>query len=148
VQATNKELEKFKYVLDYKLPEMRKDAEPKEEAMGAMRETIRELDAEMQREYTSTLGLEAGMAERAAQVEAAQVWNISFPALSLLARPQTSHTPSAFQSQLTRTLQHSCAANPRGEKTCFSSALSRVHGTRTPHCYLNHPLTPSFPSPG
>jgi WD40 repeat protein len=72
LKSSNKELEKFKYVLDFKLREMRKDAEPKEEALGAMRDTIRELDAEMQKEYASTLEREAGLAERGAQVEALQ----------------------------------------------------------------------------
>jgi len=72
VKAANKELEKFKYVLDYKLREIRRDVEPKDEAIGAMRETIRELDAEMQREYASTLSLETQLAEKQTRIESVQ----------------------------------------------------------------------------
>ena len=48
LKAKNKELEKFKFVLDYK---------------------IRELDDELQRDYKTSVGLEHGLAERQAKIE-------------------------------------------------------------------------------
>lgn len=51
LKAKNKELEKFKFVLDYKLRELAKEIEPRDEQIMQMRETIRELDNELQRDY-------------------------------------------------------------------------------------------------
>ena len=51
LKAKNKELEKFKFVLDYKLRELAKEIEPRDEQIMQMRETIRELDDELQRDY-------------------------------------------------------------------------------------------------
>ena len=48
LKAKNKELEKFKFVLDYKLRELRKEIEPCDEQIGGMRDTIKELDDELQ----------------------------------------------------------------------------------------------------
>lgn len=51
LKAKNKELEKFKFVLDYKLRELAKEIEPRDEQITKMRETIRELDDELQRDF-------------------------------------------------------------------------------------------------
>jgi len=51
LKAKNKELEKFKFVLDYKLRELKKEIEPRDEQIMQMRETIRELDEELQHDH-------------------------------------------------------------------------------------------------
>ena len=68
LKAKNKELEKFKFVLDYKLRELAKEIEPRDEQIMQMRETIRELDDELQRDYKTSVGMEHGLAEKQASL--------------------------------------------------------------------------------
>ena len=72
LKAKNKELEKFKFVLDYKLRELAKEIEPRDEQIMQMRETIRELDDELQRDYKASVGMEHGLAEKQAKIESLQ----------------------------------------------------------------------------
>merc|ERR1712196_540019 len=48
-----KEREEFKFVLDYKIKELRKQIEPKDLEINGMKETIKEMDAELER-YNKT----------------------------------------------------------------------------------------------
>ena len=59
-------------MLDYKLRELAKEIEPRDEQIMQMRETIRELDDELQRDYKTSVGLEHGLAERQAKIESLQ----------------------------------------------------------------------------
>lgn len=43
------ELEKFKFVLDYKIKELKKQIEPREQEIGNMKEQIKEMDQELER---------------------------------------------------------------------------------------------------
>lgn len=43
------ELEKFKFVLDYKIKELKKQIEPREEEIAEMKEQIKEMDGELER---------------------------------------------------------------------------------------------------
>ena len=61
---------------------MRKEIEPRDEQIGGMRDTIKELDDELQRDYRSSVALEQALAER--QVR----WDLS----------QTQHTAHACSS--------------------------------------------------
>ena len=72
LKAKNKELEKFKFVLDYKLRELAKEIEPRDEQIMQMRETIRELDDELQRDYKASVGMEHGLAEKQAKIDSLQ----------------------------------------------------------------------------
>jgi hypothetical protein len=72
LKAKNKELEKFKFVLDYKLRELAKEIEPRDEQIMQMRETIRELDEELQRDYKVSVGMEHGLAEKQAKIASLQ----------------------------------------------------------------------------
>lgn len=72
LKAKNKELEKFKFVLDYKLRELAKEIEPRDEQIMQMRETIRELDDELQRDYKTSVGMEHSLAEKQAKIESLQ----------------------------------------------------------------------------
>merc|ERR1711977_316143 len=53
LKKKNQELEKFKFVLDYKIKELRKQIEPKDLEINGMKETIKEMDAELER-YNKT----------------------------------------------------------------------------------------------
>merc|ERR1711907_829436 len=53
LKKKNQELEKFKFVLDYKIKELRKQIEPKDMEINGMKETIKEMDAELER-YNKT----------------------------------------------------------------------------------------------
>ena len=69
LKAKNKELEKFKFVLDYKLRELAREIEPRDEQIMQMRETIRELDDELQRDYKTSVGMEQGLGEKQAKID-------------------------------------------------------------------------------
>jgi len=72
LKSKNKELEKFKFVLDYKLRELAKEIEPRDEQIMQMRETIRELDDELQRDYRSNVSLEQLLAEKQGKIDSLQ----------------------------------------------------------------------------
>lgn len=58
LKKKNQELEKFKFVLDYKIKELKKQIEPREVEVAEMRETIRAMDAELERYHSSNAGLD------------------------------------------------------------------------------------------
>jgi hypothetical protein len=45
----SQELEKFKFVLDYKIKELKKQIEPREEEIAEMKGQIKEMDGELER---------------------------------------------------------------------------------------------------
>lgn len=49
------QLEKFKFVLDFKIKELKRQIEPRETEIGSMKEQIKEMDREL--EQVSTLYL-------------------------------------------------------------------------------------------
>lgn len=46
MKKKNQELEKFKFVLDYKIKELKKQIEPREDDIKAMKDQIQEVDIE------------------------------------------------------------------------------------------------------
>ena len=48
LKKKNQELEKFKFVLDYKIKELKSLIEPKEEEIDQYKEQVREMDQELQ----------------------------------------------------------------------------------------------------
>lgn len=58
LKKKNQELEKFKFVLDYKIKELKKQIEPREEEIGGMREQIKEMDGELERYHGSNAALD------------------------------------------------------------------------------------------
>ena len=48
LKRKNQELEKFKFVLDYKIKELKRDVVPREEEISRMKETTNEMDNELQ----------------------------------------------------------------------------------------------------
>lgn len=49
LKKKNQELEKFKFVLDYKIKELKKQIEPREQEISDMKEQIKEMDGELER---------------------------------------------------------------------------------------------------
>ena len=47
LKKKNQELEKFKFVLDYKIKELKRDIGPREEEIAKMREQTNEMDKEL-----------------------------------------------------------------------------------------------------
>jgi len=57
-KAKNKELEKFKYVLDYKLQLMKNEIEPRDVQIGDLKDSISDLDQELQHDLRINFQLE------------------------------------------------------------------------------------------
>jgi len=49
LKKKNQELEKFKFVLDYKIKELKKQIEPREQEIVDMKDQIKEMDGELER---------------------------------------------------------------------------------------------------
>ena len=58
LKRKNQELEKFKFVLDYKIKELKKQIEPKMEQIAAMKEQINKMDMELERYHKNNSNLE------------------------------------------------------------------------------------------
>ena len=61
--ANNLELEKFKFVLDYKIKELKKQIEPREREIRANQEQIHEMESELERFHKSNTQLELALTE-------------------------------------------------------------------------------------
>ena len=48
MKKKNQELEKFKWMLDYKIKDLRTMIEPREAEIGAMKEQVKEMDLELE----------------------------------------------------------------------------------------------------
>lgn len=58
LKKKNQELEKFKFVLDYKIKELKKQIEPREEEIAEMKEQIKEMDGELERYHKTNASLD------------------------------------------------------------------------------------------
>eukprot|EP00730_Choanoeca_flexa_P000903 TRINITY_DN10389_c0_g2_i3.p1 TRINITY_DN10389_c0_g2~~TRINITY_DN10389_c0_g2_i3.p1 ORF type:complete len:1202 (+),score=338.92 TRINITY_DN10389_c0_g2_i3:34-3639(+) len=63
LKKKNQELEKFKFVLDYKIKELKKQIEPREQEIKNMQRQIAEMDAELARYHASTKAQDLNIAE-------------------------------------------------------------------------------------
>uniref|UniRef100_H2ZKC8 Cilia- and flagella-associated protein 57 n=1 Tax=Ciona savignyi TaxID=51511 RepID=H2ZKC8_CIOSA len=63
LKKKNQELEKFKFVLDYKIKELKKQIEPRENDIKAMKEQIQEMESELERFHKQNTQLELNIAE-------------------------------------------------------------------------------------
>jgi uncharacterized coiled-coil DUF342 family protein len=59
LKKKGQELEKFKFVLDYKIRELKAQVEPREAEIGALRAQIKEVDAELEAYHKSNADLDA-----------------------------------------------------------------------------------------
>ena len=58
MKKKNQELEKFKFVLDYKIKELKKQIEPREVEIMEMKEQIKDMDQELERYHKNNSSLE------------------------------------------------------------------------------------------
>ncbi|MEW5319195.1 MAG: hypothetical protein WDW38_010360 [Sanguina aurantia] len=58
LKKKNQELEKFKFVLDYKIKELKKQIEPREDEISDMKEQIKEMDGELERYHKTNATLD------------------------------------------------------------------------------------------
>lgn len=58
LKKKNQELEKFKFVLDYKIKELKKQIEPREQDIADMKETIQKMDHELERYHKNNAKLD------------------------------------------------------------------------------------------
>ncbi|KAK9834356.1 hypothetical protein WJX84_006234, partial [Apatococcus fuscideae] len=63
LKKKNQELEKFKFVLDYKIRELKRQAEPKDDQISDMRDTIKEMEAEIARFHKNNAALDLTLSE-------------------------------------------------------------------------------------
>ncbi|XP_042806543.1 cilia- and flagella-associated protein 57 isoform X3 [Panthera leo] len=63
LKKKNQELEKFKFVLDYKIKELKKQIEPREDEIKVMKEQIQEMEAELERFHKQNTQLELNIME-------------------------------------------------------------------------------------
>lgn len=71
--ARTQELEKFKFVLDYKIKELKQQIEPRENEITAMRKQIRDVDAELEAYHKSNAELDELVGRLRSQLDALQV---------------------------------------------------------------------------
>ena len=63
LKKKNQELEKFKFVLDYKIKELKKQIEPREEEIRSQNKQIQEMESELDRFYKTNSNLELDIKE-------------------------------------------------------------------------------------
>merc|ERR1719383_865029 len=68
----NQELEKFKWILDYKIKDLRTMIEPREAEIGAMKEQVKEMDLELERSQKQNASLELTISELKLRMQALQ----------------------------------------------------------------------------
>jgi uncharacterized coiled-coil DUF342 family protein len=61
LKKKNQELEKFKFVLDYKIKELKGQVEPREAEIGALRAQIKEVDAELEAYHKTNTDLDTNI---------------------------------------------------------------------------------------
>ena len=58
LKKKNQELDKFKFVLDFKIRELKRQIEPRQQEIAAMKDQIRDMDAELEKYHTSNTSLD------------------------------------------------------------------------------------------
>jgi WD40 repeat protein len=72
LKKKNQELEKFKFVLDYKIKELKKQIEPRENEIKAMKEQIQEMETELERFHKQNTQLELNIEELRQKLKATE----------------------------------------------------------------------------
>ena len=77
LKKKNQELEKFKFVLDYKIKELKKQIEPRELEIADMKQQIKEMDHELERYHKSNASLELSISDNKLRLEGQQLQILS-----------------------------------------------------------------------
>lgn len=101
LKKKNQELEKFKFVLDYKIKELKGQVEPREAEIGAMRSQIKEVDSELEAYHKSNTDLDGLIGRLRAELD-----NLQLEATNLRAEVNTRGTSIRnFSSDLYTVIQ-------------------------------------------
>merc|ERR1712028_293145 len=73
LKKKNQELEKFKFVLDYKIKELKRQIEPRENEITDMKEQIKEMDHELEQFHKSNAQLDLMIGELRKRLDAMQM---------------------------------------------------------------------------
>ena len=73
MKKKNQELEKFKFVLDYKIKELKRQIEPRENEIADMAQQIKEMDQELEQYHKSNAALDLMIGELRLKMEGMQV---------------------------------------------------------------------------
>merc|ERR1711937_1043998 len=73
LKKKNQELEKFKFVLDYKIKELKKQIEPRERDIRNQQEQIHEMESELERFHKSNTALELSLTELRQKLRASDI---------------------------------------------------------------------------
>jgi len=102
LKKKNQELEKFKFVLDYRIKELKKQIEPREREITEMKDHIKNIDAELEKYHMSNARLDATIGELRQELDDCQA-NISRNS-GVLAR--SAQIIKSFHTRLHRAVQH------------------------------------------
>ena len=72
ISKKNQELEKFKFVLDYKIKELKRQIEPRENEIADMAQQIKEMDQELEKYHKSNAALDLMIGELKLKMEGMQ----------------------------------------------------------------------------
>jgi cilia- and flagella-associated protein 57 len=72
LKKKNQELEKFKFVLDYKIKELKGQVEPREAEIAALRAQVKEVDSELEAYHKSNTDLDSMIGELRASLDSLQ----------------------------------------------------------------------------
>ena len=102
LKKKNQELEKFKFVLDYRIKELKKQIEPREREITEMKDKIKKIDSELEKYHSSNARLDSKIGDLRQELDDCQA-KISKNA-GILAR--STQVVKSFQSKLHRAIQH------------------------------------------
>uniref|UniRef100_A0A7S0QB36 Cilia- and flagella-associated protein 57 n=1 Tax=Cryptomonas curvata TaxID=233186 RepID=A0A7S0QB36_9CRYP len=126
LKKKNQELEKFKFVLDYKIKELKRQMEPREEEMQNLKRQIKEMNAELERYHKDNAELELTLAERRLRLEGQQK-----EILQQRQRLKESHAATElYHKELHAVMQYITEPKPLKEAV---KALYQRHVTTPPH---------------
>lgn len=102
LKKKNQELEKFKFVLDYRIKELKKQIEPREREITEMKDNIKTIDAELEKYHSSNARLDATIGDLRQELDDCQ----SKITRNSTVLAQSQQTIKSFQTRLHRTIQH------------------------------------------
>ena len=102
LKKKNQELEKFKFVLDYRIKELKKQIEPREREITEMKDNIKTIDAELEKYHSSNARLDATIGDLRQELDDCQ----SKITRNSTVLAQSRQTIKSFQTRLHRTIQH------------------------------------------
>ena len=102
LKKKNQELDKFKFVLDFKIRELKRQIEPRQQEIAGMKDQIREMDAELEKYHKSNTALDEMIGSLRKQIDDVQ---IATSEKRMSAKVQENYI-SQFKSDVQLTIAH------------------------------------------